>query len=96
MVFVGYNANCLGKFLTFTDLSIDPSTNRKKPIIYLSLIQIKDGMIPKDWPLESMLGSSSSGNLDLAINSDLNQRNPDDIVDLENGMYLKHFKLYLQ
>ena len=77
----------------FTDLSIDPPMNRKEPIIHVSSIQIEDGMIPKDWPLESMLGSSSSGNSDLAINSDLNQINPDDIADLEDGMYSKHFKL---
>ena len=76
MVSVGYNANHLDKFLTFTDLSIDPPMNRKEPIIHLSLIQIEDGTIPKDWLLESTLGSSSSGNLDLAINLDLNQRNP--------------------
>ena len=80
----------------FTDLSIDPPMNRKEPIIHLSSIQIEDGMIPKDWLLESTLGSSSSGNLDLAINSDLNKRNQDDIADLENGMYLKRFKLHLQ
>ena len=80
----------------FTDLSIDPPMNRKEPIIHLSLIQIEDGTVPKDWPSESMLGSSSSGNLDLAINSDLNQRNPDDIADLEDGMYSKCSKLHLQ